>query len=182
MQQKECASPSQVAERMAGECVGLGLDRLHRVVTRRYEHELRPLGLTLQQLQMLTALVLTDDAWAPAQLADYFRIERSTVSRNLALLAGRGYVEAVGRTATGRLATVVVSEDGRGALTAAGAAWSRAQAALIDVLGDDARSRLDDLLAAADRLEPETRARRRRRPTATGAAEVIVPADAAAEE
>jgi DNA-binding MarR family transcriptional regulator len=76
-------------------------------------------------------------------------LERSTVSRNLALMQHKGWVAAVETSATGRAMSVTVTDAGLAAFTGASAAWRRAQADAARLLGPDAAPTLDQWLGSA---------------------------------
>jgi DNA-binding MarR family transcriptional regulator len=79
----------------------------------------------------------------PSDLAGWLSVERSTMSRNLALLEQRGLVKTGETSPTGRSLRVGITPAGIDALAEAQGAWSTAQGALRDVVGDDAASILD---------------------------------------
>src|SRR6516164_11329254 len=62
-----------------------------RVVTRAYDDALRPTGLRATQVSVLAA-VGARGALSIKSLADALQMERSTLTRNLRPLEGRGYV------------------------------------------------------------------------------------------
>jgi len=66
------------------------------------------------------------------------------------LLEQRGLVETTEHSASGRSLTVAVTAQGTSALADAEVAWSKAQAALVDVLGDRAPAELDGWLDHLD--------------------------------
>jgi len=72
----------------------------------------------------------------PATLADRLAVERSTMSRNLARLEKRSWVQIAERSPTGRSMTVVITDAGREMLIRAEKAWREAQGSLLDSLGD----------------------------------------------
>jgi DNA-binding MarR family transcriptional regulator len=73
-------------------------------------------------------------------------LERSTISRNLALMQNRGWVAVTETSATGRAMSVTITDAGRTAFTSAGTAWRRAQADAARMLGPDAAPVLDQWL------------------------------------
>src|SRR6478735_2985511 len=91
-----------LAAQMGAECVGVRVSRLHRTIARRFEQALRPLGLSLPQLEVLAHLTAIGSPLAPRVLADWLGVERSTMSRNLATLERDGLVSTVDRSPTGR--------------------------------------------------------------------------------
>ncbi|MFC0553183.1 MarR family winged helix-turn-helix transcriptional regulator [Planotetraspora thailandica] len=145
------------ARRMALEvrrsCLGVRIGRLNRLVARRFEHALRPLGLSLAQVEVLGALVLIQDPARPADLVNLLAVERSTISRNLALLEKRGYVTTTKTSPTGRSQRVTVTAEGQSVLAHAEQAWAEAQRVVADQLGAHALPTLDawlEKLASSD--------------------------------
>ena len=63
--------------------------RLHRVIARFYKQALRAAGLTQPQMEALTILLSTAGPVSPAALAARLMLERSIISRNLALMQKR---------------------------------------------------------------------------------------------
>src|SRR5215813_4049967 len=98
--QQEAAG--RLAAAMAEGCVATRISRLHRLVARRFEQALRPLGVTLPQLEVLAALTIVGRPVRPTDLADLLAVERSTMSRNLAVLEGAGWIATAQRSPTGR--------------------------------------------------------------------------------
>src|SRR5215207_3989697 len=133
----------RLAAEMAVQCVGLRVSRLHRVISRRFEHALRPVGLSLPQLEVLSVLTAVDCAATPRVLADWLAVERSTMSRNLATLERDGLVDTVERSPTGRCMNVAISARGRRTLATAERAWRAVHDELRDALGDDVAPVLD---------------------------------------
>ena len=148
MQQPEARLiAKRLSTEMAAGCLGARVERLHRLVVREFDRRLRPIGLSLQQLQVLSTLTLCARPIRPTMVADLLAIERSTMSRNLAVLTERGLVHSPDASATGRSLTVAVTEAGNAKLAEAATAWADAQAVLTTALGDVAPV-LDDWLAA----------------------------------
>lgn len=135
-----------LAAEVAGACLGMRVARLHRVVARLYERALQTVGLTQPQMEVLTSLINAASPVKPAALAAMLMLERSTVSRNLALMQSRGWVAVTETSATGRTMSVAVTDAGRAAFASAGTAWRRAQADAARMLGADAASMLDQWL------------------------------------
>jgi DNA-binding MarR family transcriptional regulator len=144
-------SPAQpMAQAMREGCLGLRVGRLQRLVGRRFDRELRPLGLSMSQLGVLSALTTHGGIVKPARLADWLGTERSTISRNLALLEAKGLVRSAEVSASGRTMAVSLTKRGSDALAGAEGAWRAAQASLTDLLGDDAPAKLDTWLDQLD--------------------------------
>ena len=138
---------NELAVAMQAGCLGTRVGRLQRLVARRFDQELRPLGLSVPQLEVLSALMLCAAPVKPSDLAGWLCIERSTMSRNLGLLEQRGLVKTSETSPTGRSLRVEITAAGTDALAEAEGAWSAAQHAVRDIVGDDAASILDTWLA-----------------------------------
>ena len=146
-----------IAAQMHQSCLGVRVARLHRLVVRRYDEQLRDAGLSISQIEILSALQLLPEPIRPSDLARYLGIERSTMSRNLAVLADKNLVAASQTSPTGRAQRITITPVGRRTLRGAGRAWATAQAAVRDSLGADAADLVDrwiDTLAGTTR-EPQ---------------------------
>jgi DNA-binding MarR family transcriptional regulator len=93
--------------------------------------------------------VLLDGPARPAQLAEILLAERSTVSRNLAALQERGWVETTTTSAAGRTMAVTATAEGAAVLTAARDTWAALQATAKEQLGPEATQTLDAWLTAS---------------------------------
>ena len=141
MQQKDAAR--EFADEMWQTCLGTRVGRLHRAVARRFDGALRPLGLTMPQMEILAALVLQDAPVRPSELAQVLMAERSTVSRNLAALRDRGWVEVAEVSPTGRSMSFVATLEGTRVLASARTAWAEAQASVVGPLGPGSPATID---------------------------------------
>jgi DNA-binding MarR family transcriptional regulator len=151
-QKKESDRDRRVAEQltqdMVAGCVGVRVGRLHRLVSREFERHLRPVGLSLQQLEVLSTLTACRGPVKPTVVAELLALERSTMSRNLAILIDRGWAASTDTSTTGRSLAVEITAAGTAKLAEAGDAWRQAQTALIADLGSDAPATLNGWLAA----------------------------------
>ncbi len=143
------------AQQIAANCLGRRVERLHRIVSRRFEAELRSTGLSLPQFEMLTELAASDAPTRPSQLAGTLGLERSTISRGLDLLVQHGYVHP-SVSPSGRTTDVQITESGLEVLARAEPAWEGGQRWLQAALGPDALSHLDRWLTAAEGEAPGT--------------------------
>jgi DNA-binding MarR family transcriptional regulator len=162
------AIAGDLAKEVRGACLGMRVSRLHRVVARVYEQALQTAGLSLPQMEILTMLIGATGPVRPAALAARLMLERSTVSRNLALMQKRGWVTVAETSPTGRAMSVTVTETGVAAFTSASTAWRSAQTSAARMLGPAAASTLDQWLdlhaemasgSDADHARPAERAR-----------------------
>ncbi|CAA9475332.1 MAG: hypothetical protein AVDCRST_MAG02-4072 [uncultured Rubrobacteraceae bacterium] len=141
MQQKEVVR--EFADEMWRTCLGTRVGRLHRAVGRRFDGALRPLGLTMPQMEILASLVPQDAPVRPSELAEVLMAERSTVSRNLAALGERGWVEAAEISPTGRSMAFAATPEGERVFASARTAWAEAQASVMRSLGPEAPATID---------------------------------------
>jgi DNA-binding MarR family transcriptional regulator len=97
-------------------------------------------------MEILTALISATGPVRPTALADTLMLERSTVSRNLALMKERGWVTVRETSPTGRAMSVTITDTGVDAFTSANNAWRNAQTKAAAMLGTAAASMLDQWL------------------------------------
>lgn len=125
-------------------CLCTHLRKAARAVTQRYDAAFRRQGLRATQVAVLTALHQAGPVRL-SQLANLTVTDRTTLTRNLALLARRGYV-AVGQGHDRREHQARLTPAGQAALRQAAPHWQRAQRCLVEALGPArARQLLQDL-------------------------------------
>lgn len=143
------------AEDLRAGCLGTRIARLHRATSRVVAQQLQHAGVSAAQLEILTLLELRGAPTRPGEMAEILMSERSTISRNLALLEQRGFVAAAQRSATGRVMEAEATPAGQNALAAARQPWEAAQAQLLRALGPQAAAALDVWLdSLAESSEP----------------------------
>lgn len=133
----------ELAAAMRAGCLGVRVARLHRLVARAYEQALQPLGVSLPQIEILSLLMAAGGPVKPTVLAAESMAERSTLSRNLALMQAKGWIAVVKTSQTGRTMSVTIAAAGVEVLARATDGWRRLQAATTDALGPDACSTLE---------------------------------------
>lgn len=156
MQQHPVRGPREQALWMTDRCLGRRIARLHRLVSRRFEAELRESGLSLPQLEILSEMALFGEPARPSEIAGWLGLERSTISRNLDVLKHRGFVCAAVTSSAGRTTRVTVTDAGYQALANAEPAWQRAQEWISRTVDPDAVHALDRWLTLLD-LEQQPR-------------------------
>ena len=118
---------------------------LDRVLSRIFDDSLAPLGVRANQLTVLALLGAMPGLHA-ADVARYLEMDKSTVSRGLALLRARGWIEeSVGPTRASR--HLKVTPEGRGLLHNTLPLWRSALEGAREVLGEDS---VEALRGAAD--------------------------------
>ena len=106
-------------------CHCLAARRTARTITRLYEQYLRPHRLRATQFSILAALALRGPTRV-SELAEGLDLERTTVTRSVALLERNGWVRAV-RPEDARERPLQLVPAGRRKLEAAFPAWNAAQ-------------------------------------------------------
>ena len=137
----------------AQRCLTFALRKAAREVTRAYDAALRPTGLRSTQFNLLVALNFMGPI-TTTKLAEYLAAERTTLTRNLSLLAGRGLVKVGSGGGDRRSRPVAITPAGRAAALRALPAWRRAQAAMGVQLGARELESFVDRLGALVRHRP----------------------------
>ena len=117
-------------------CICLGLRKAARIVSRRYDETLRPVGITSGQFSILASL-LTDRPRVLGSLAELLAMDRTTLNRNLKPLEALGFVETVKDAEDGRVRALRLTTRGRAVLDTALPLWRSAQALSTAQLGRD---------------------------------------------
>lgn len=119
---------------VAQRCAVFNLRRAARAVTGRYEEEMRGLGLKATQFSLLVATAVTGPirvSW----LARAMAMDRTTLTRNLKPLQGRGLVDVVPGSDR-RTRAVTLTERGEEVLEQALPLWEAAQDRMVRGLGE----------------------------------------------
>jgi len=116
-----------------GDCLCLASRRAARALTRAFDRQLRPHGIRATQFSILTAL-LVRGSLPIGELAEFLGVERTTLTRNLALVEGEGWV-AIRPGDDARSRMVAVTRKGRAVVTSALSAWRKAQQAASGTIG-----------------------------------------------
>jgi DNA-binding MarR family transcriptional regulator len=115
-------------------CLVLNTRMAARAVTRRADRKLRGFGVTAAQFNILGALS-SHPGRSITDTANALAMDRTTLSRNLALLERKGLVaSAPAGRGNGRLGAL--TEQGREAFDAIVPEWRRSQAELRDALAN----------------------------------------------
>jgi DNA-binding MarR family transcriptional regulator len=116
-----------------------------------YEAELRGAGMNPAQFELMCSL-RARPGLSQAALAEAMDVDQTTLSRNVRLLAGQGWVTVSGGVKDRRVSAYALSDAGEGALQAAMPLWQRAKARVAGSLGDEEAvwRVLGELGAAAD--------------------------------
>jgi DNA-binding MarR family transcriptional regulator len=138
--------PFEVTLHVRDTCLCLHLQRAARVVARRFDEVLRPLGITQGQFSLLMSL----NRPAPPSIgsvADLLAMDRTTLTANLKPLERRGLVAVRVDEADRRSRRLSLTPSGRALLVAAVPIWKRTHAALERQLKRGADALRADLMA-----------------------------------
>jgi len=108
-------------------CVVFNLRRASRIVTRRYEDALRPLGMKAFQFTALAALA-QNQRIPQRVLSELFGMDSSTVTRNIRTLIQKGWASYQADPHDGRKKHVAITPEGREVFEQAVPIWERMQA------------------------------------------------------
>ena len=133
-------------------CNCMNIRRASRAVTQLYDAMLQPSGLTITQMGLLKVI---DALSAPSMsdLAAAFRIDRTTLNRNLKPLEEGGYLQ-LQRGQDARRREAVLTSSGRQALQEAQRLWNEAQQTMADYLGKDDLQQLKSILSKLEAMVP----------------------------
>lgn len=111
---------------IGGVCLSLNLRRAARLVSRRYDEALRPLGITVGQFSILSAL-LGRKTMTMTKLAEVLGMDRTTLTRNLRPLRERDFLQAIDDPDDRRSHTIALTPAGESLMTEAIPVWEKVQ-------------------------------------------------------
>lgn len=124
------AKTQRLATTIRDECLGRRVRQLGRMVSGIYNEALRPVGLTISQVSILTAVACQEPV-SPGEIAKGLQLEKSTLSRNLTRMVDEGWVAV----AEGRPQTLRLTRAGETRLADAFPQWEAAQSQVEAALG-----------------------------------------------
>ena len=142
-------------ETIAEHCIAVRLRMLSRVVTRLYNQALRPYGLSVNQMNILTAVSCLGET-RPHDVCQALYLEKSTLSRDVRRMRQQGWLEAV-PGADGRAMRLRITLAGSRRLEQAIPAWQQAQEQATALLGQHEVSTLRRAAAALRTKSTATR-------------------------
>ncbi|MGL4238084.1 MarR family winged helix-turn-helix transcriptional regulator [Tabrizicola sp.] len=116
-------------------CLTFNLQRATRRLMRGFEAAAKDSGLTAPQFTTLSLMAGYGQA-SVTQIADKMGTDRTTMTRNLDVLARKGWIAEVAAE-DGRLHVWTLTDAGQERLRIALPAWRAFQAGLIDKMGND---------------------------------------------
>ena len=148
MSRSESKSERRATTNVAA-CTCANLRKAARVVTQRYEAALQPTGLKATQFTVLATLVKRGDL-PLTHLAEALVVDRTTLTRNLKPLIGKGLV-SIENEQDQRVRRIKLTAKGNKAFKGALPHWEEVQSKVVAGLGLKRWSGLlDDLAATVD--------------------------------
>ena len=129
------SSAAGLVGEIAQGCLLTRTRRIARVITAIYDEALRPHGVNAPQFSLLVLIAKLNGA-SRAEIGRANHQERSTLTRNLAILLNQGWIEEIAPT-SGRSRPILLTDEGRDLLASAASAWRRAQSKAKQIVGDD---------------------------------------------
>jgi len=126
---------SILAKKVAAECIAYRIRLLNRVVTNIYDRALHPLGIKINQANILTMLSFYDHA-SSTDIARVLSMEKSTVSRTVDRLRKNGWISIAGH-GDGPSQIVSVTPQGRKLMADVHTQWKKAQKQTAELLGEE---------------------------------------------
>ena len=126
-------SEPSAADLISGECLAVRVRLLNRTITGIYDEVLRPLGMTVGQLNILVAVAKLGPL-SPGDVARRLNMEKSTLSRNVDRMRSHGWIVVLPGE-SGRHQRLGISSKGRKLLKKAVPPWKEAQERARAVLG-----------------------------------------------
>ena len=122
-------------QEMTRQCADFNLRRATRLVSQAFDHALRPTGLKITQFSLLVAAHMNGNLIL-RKLAKVMGMDRTTLSRNLAILENKGLV-VLERGDDRREVRAQLTPAGLKALQEATPLWRRTQERITAGLGDE---------------------------------------------
>lgn len=116
------------------DCLIMNTRKAARALTRRADQQLRSVGITAAQFNILGALS-TNSAASITEMAAFLAVDRTTLSRNLAVLARRKLL-STGPGDLARTRRITLTPEGLKVFEAALPIWKSAQEELRNMLAD----------------------------------------------
>lgn len=138
---------------VADSCLCSKLRAASRMVSRTYDHALKPVGLKSNQMTILIAISLMEPI-SITHLSEKISTERTTLTRNLRPLEKSGFVKV--KDGYGRTRELTLTQKGKTLLELAKPLWNIAQSNLVSQLGQDDTGMITRLLKEISNFEVVT--------------------------
>lgn len=132
-------------------CYCINFRRAANTLTKFYDRAFASINLTTNQFSLLNDIDLLQSC-NRSELAQYSRLDRTTIIRSLSVLREKGLIEDIAE-AGGRV--VRLTEAGKTAIAEGMAGWEQAQRQIKSLLGPENLHVLKQMLADIDKLNGE---------------------------
>ena len=140
---KQAADPDAVDYMAAAGCFCMATRQAARKITRLYDSYMQEAGVRVTQFTILSQLMLRGEM-SIGKLAGILGMERTTLTRNLALLEQQNWISIkVGEDPRARM--INITGQGRSVVRRSFSLWSKAQAHIGKLLGADGLAALKTL-------------------------------------
>lgn len=119
------------------DCACRNLRMTTRVITQYYDKALLVSGLKSTQFALLNDILTKEEGISVNELADYAMMDQTTVTRNIAILRKKGYVDVKTEDNDSRKKRITVSDSGKDKFAAAVPLWEEAQTNLQQIVGQE---------------------------------------------
>ncbi|WP_259782267.1 MarR family winged helix-turn-helix transcriptional regulator [Aestuariispira ectoiniformans] len=120
---------------LSGSCICLTFRRTAHLTTQFYDQMLAPAGVTIRQYSMLV-IISEHDHLSIKEAAVLFKLDRTTLSRNLKPLEREGWIE-IQTGEDRRSRQIILTGKGRSTVMKATPMWQEAQKRMLAVLGQE---------------------------------------------
>lgn len=125
-------------------CLCAMIRKAGRILTRQYDHYLKPSGLKITQFSML-ANIDRNPGITVSELAKLLLMDQTTVTRNLRVLEKSGYIHMEPEVTDHRTKRIQVADLGMSKMDEARPLWEKAQLEMERILG---RESIEGLLGS----------------------------------
>ena len=129
-------------------CLCAVIRKAGRILTRKYDHYLKPSGLKITQFSML-ANIERNPGITVSELAKLLLMDQTTVTRNLRVLEKSGYIHMEPEVTDHRTKRIRVADIGMSKMDEARPLWAKAQLEMERALG---REDMEKLLGSLKRI------------------------------
>lgn len=125
-------------------CYCINLKRATNSITKFYDKKLEEIGLTVSQFSLLNDIKFMETC-SKAELAEYAKLDRSTITRNLKILRERGYIADLSSNDS-RDSQISLTDLGRKKIESSNLLWEEAQKYVKEKVGSDNIKQLRKIL------------------------------------
>lgn len=131
-------------------CYCINLKRATNSITKFYDKKLEDAGLTASQFSLLNDLRLLKTC-SKAELSEYAKLDRSTITRNLKILRDKGYIKD-SSTNESRESQVSLTDLGLEKIESGNLSWKEAQEYIKERVGSENMAQFKKILEVIENL------------------------------